>query len=289
MKLTRLALLLIALFSAALVPFAAQSLEKIPETNFTRETELDADGFQQFKPYEVKCEACRGRGTWDCAGCFKRDLPNCTECDGEKKAPCRLSAGENQLLDPLEELPCPYCSGSAWYDCAQCGGGSVIIETRAEGESTEKPCGACKKVGRYKCTVCKQKRKIPSIRVKKKSPTKAKLKDLRATREKLVPILAELEAFEPEGRASKSTKALEKMLAKPGKTLPPLKTMLPLLESVQKGLVKAGSGYQNFEERQNHQFRIFRDRSIYLVRHSIQVLDLCIARAEFNENVANSK
>jgi hypothetical protein len=289
MKSTYHLLLALVLFSGLAFAFAAQTLEKIPETNFTRETELDADGHQQFKAYDVKCEACRGRGTWDCRGCFKRELPDCSECGGTQKAPCRDCAGTGKLLDPLVELPCPYCRGSAWYDCALCAGGGEIIENRPDGESTRKPCGACKQVGRYPCVVCEGTRKLPSIRVKKKAPTEAKLKDLEAVREELLAVQAGLESFEPLGRAAKSAKELNKLLSKPSRTLPPLKDMQDLLETVEKGLVKAGSGYANFEERQDHHFRVFRDRSIYLVRHSIRVLDLCIARAEFNEGVGNTK
>ena len=289
MKLPQHLLFVLALVAGLALSLAAQTLEKIPETNFTREVELDADGRQQFKAFDVKCEPCRGRGTWDCRGCYKRELPNCSECDGTQKAPCRDCAGTGKLLDPLVELPCPYCSGSSWYDCALCAGGGEIIENRPNGESTRKPCGACKQVGRYPCIVCEGARKLPSIPVKKKAPVDAKLKDLRAVREELVAVQAQLEAFEPAGRAAKSAKELSKLLSKPSRTLPPLKDMQDLLETVEKGLVKAGSGYANFEERQDHQFRVFRDRSIYLVRHSIRVLDLCIARAEFNENVGSKK
>lgn len=286
MMLRRPTAVLLTLLALALAPFAAQTLEKIPEVNFTREVELDADGLQQFKPYDVKCEACRGRGVWDCRGCFKRDLPHCSECDGTAKAPCRECAGEGKLLDPLEELICPYCRGSAWYDCPLCAGGAQIIETRSNGDQQTVACGACKKVGRYPCVVCDQKRKIPSIRVKKKSPVDAKLKHMRPLREELLELQTALEAFEPEGRASDSLKRLAAIVKKPSKKLPPLKDMLELLETVEKGLVKAGSGYQDFEEKQDHHIRVFRDRSIYLVRHAVRVLDLCIARAEFNENAA---
>ncbi|HIG10299.1 MAG: hypothetical protein ABGY71_08205 [bacterium] len=276
------AVLCLALCAGSLC--AQKTLPKIPATDFTRATVVDDDGFQQFKEYSVKCEPCRGRGAWDCRGCEKVEMPGCLECDGKKKAPCRDCAGSGQLLDPLVALPCPYCAGSAWYRCAQCNGFAELSETRDE-NVTMVACGACKKRGRYECVVCDGKRKLPSIPIKRKPVLKAKLKDLLKTREKLIELLPRLEAFEPLGRAAKTSKALTALLKKPCKLLPPLKNMQELLETVQKGLVKAGSGYKNFEESQDHQFRLFRDRSIYLVRHSVRVLDLCIARAEFNAAV----
>ena len=79
------------------------------------------------------------------------------------------------------------------------------------------------------------------------------------------------------------------MLAKPSKTVPALKDMLALLEEVQKGLSRAGANYTNFVERQTFEYLSFRNRSIHLLRHDARVLDLCIERAEFNENVAKTK
>jgi hypothetical protein len=261
----------------------AQVLEKIPEVQIERDTELDAAGLRQFVPFEVKCPASQGRANFKCLGCDGVEMPHCTECDGTKLAPCRTCAGTGNLLDPLVEMVCPYCRGSAWYNCAQCNGFGSFGVNQADGSSVRQKCGSCKEQGRFACSVCGGTRKLPSVRVKKKAPTEAALKDLAATHAALAEVLAELETFEPVDRPAKSQKALEKLLAKPKKTLPPLGDMLELLEDVLKGLTKAGAGFQNYEERMDHQLRVFRDRSIYLLRYQLRVLDLCIERAEFNE------
>ncbi|MCB9915131.1 MAG: hypothetical protein H6828_08285 [Planctomycetes bacterium] len=291
MKSSTLLALVLAFLAAAFAAPVQQVLEKVPDVTFTRETEVDANGLQQFKPLSIECEACRGRGEWDCPVCKNSEAPrpDCVICGGDQKATCSACAGQKKVLDPLVELICPYCQGLAWYPCALCGGGGQIQEKNANGEKTLKPCGGCKSVGFFACTVCEGARKIPAVQVKKKPATEAKLKELQALREELHALDEALMPWEPANGWSKSFKSLEALLKKSGKALPPLKDMLPLLETVEKGQVKAGSGYQNFEENLDHQMRIFRNRSVYLVRHSVRVLDQCIARAEFNENAAAKK
>ena len=297
MKLRPLPALVLTLFALAGVTVAAQqTLEKIPEPDFVRETVIDDQGYQQFAPYDVKCEACRGLGTWTCAACEKREgLPACTVCGAEKgtpkeerKAPCRLCAGTRKLLDPLIELPCTHCQALAWYPCAQCGGAGVYYETRGE-HRTELPCRACDQKGYYPCNVCEQERKVPTYRFKRDLPTEAELDDLQEARGEVAGWLAELEVFEPLDRASKTQKAMEKMLARAKRDIPQLDAMLELLDEVQSGLSKVGAGYQNYEERQNFQFLIFRNRSVHLLRHDLRALDQCIQRAEYNEKVDEKK
>lgn len=285
MKIQTLSLPGLALLLLAALTFGRQTLEKIPEVDFERETELDEEGKQQFKAFDVRCETCQGLKIDTCRNCDKRDISDCMVCNDEKRVPCYVCTGEGKLLDPLVEMACPYCKASAWYACGQCAGVGFFYENLQDGSRIERPCGACKKVGGFECSVCEGERRIDTVRVKRELPTEADLDDLRDTREELAACLEELEPFEPKGRASKTTKALEKLLARPGRTYEPLGDMLDLLEEVQKGLVKAGSGYKNFEERQNHQFLVFRDRSVHLLRHQLRVLDLCIERAEFNEKV----
>lgn len=280
-------LTLFALFGLAL---SQQTLEKVPTIDFTRETEVDEQGFQQFKAFDVACEDCKGEGTTVCLGCKDRELPNCTECDGKKRATCRTCAGKKKLHDPLLHLTCTFCKGSGWYDCALCGGRGIITETNSnDSTSVEKPCGACKKAGRFVCTPCDGKRVLETIRIRKKPAMEASLDDLRETRTELEAIAKELEPFEPLERMSKTQKALETMLAKPSKTVPALKDMQVLLEEVQKGLARAGANYTNFLERQTFEYLTFRNRAVHLLRHDLRVLELCIQRAEFNENVAKTK
>ena len=266
-----------------------QTLEKIPATDFTRETEVDAAGLKQFKAFEAKCPNCEGQKEATCLGCEGRELPNCSECKGTKRAPCRMCAGKGALPDPLLQVVCMYCRGSSWYDCALCAGQGFFTETSAEGGSVDKPCGGCKKVGRYVCTVCEGGRLLDTQRIRKKPLMEATAAELREAREKLTAFEKELAVFEPLERAAKTSKALEALVAKPSKLVPQLADMLLLLEEVQKGLSRAGANYTNFGERQNFQFLTFRDRSVHLVRHDLRVIELCLERAEFNENVAKTK
>ncbi len=284
MTLNRLFIALVILLgSAALTP--AQILEKIPEVKIERELVVDEDGLKQWKPFEIKCEPCHGRGTHECLGCKDRDIPNCTECEGEKRGACRYCVGTGKLLDPIEAMVCAFCRGSGWYDCGQCGGSGKINESDGKGNDVTINCGACKKVGRYVCVVCEGERSIPSVRVKRGSPSEAEHDDILKMQETLGEILTYLEEFEPEGRASKVRKSLEKDLKKPAKAFKPVAGMLELMETVQKGIEKVGAKYTNFQSRLDHQCRVLRDRTIYTLRFQIRVLELCAARAEFNENV----
>lgn len=291
MKTAPLSALCAALLACAVAALAAaqQTLERIPTVDFQRPTQLDAAGLKQFQAFDVKCEPCHGIRQRECEGCKGRELPNCPECKGTKRAPCRTCAGVGKLPDPLLEHICTYCRGGTYYDCALCNGMGFFYENSPGGERIEKPCGGCRRAGSYPCNVCGGKRLVSTLRIKRKPPTEATLGELREARAELEGWMKELEAFEPEDRAARSIKTLERILARPGRALPPLKDMLALHDEVQKGLVRAGSGYQNFAERQDFQIMIFRNRSIHLLRHNLRVLELCIERAEFNEGVAKSK
>jgi hypothetical protein len=285
-----LTLAIVTLFVLLGLAVSQETLEKIPTVDFTRETEVDEKGLKQFKAYDVACEPCKGEGTTVCDGCRERDLPNCSECKGTKRATCRTCTGKKKLHDPLLHLTCTYCKGSGWYDCALCGGGGEIKETSSDGSpAVEKPCGSCKKVGRFVCTPCEGKGVLETVRFKKKPAMEASLAELRETRAELEEYMKELEPFEPLERASKTDKALEALLAKPSKLIPAIKGMLALQEEVQKGLSRAGANYTNFLERQRIEYLTFRNRTVHLMRHDARVLDLCIERAEFNENVAKTK
>ena len=57
------------------------------------------------------------------------------------------------------------------------------------------------------------------------------------------------------------------------------------LQVTQKGLTKAAAIYEQYDAKVLNVNYIFTDRSVYVIRHQLRVLDLCIARAEFNEKV----
>jgi len=264
-------------------PAAAQVREKIPEPTFERAHEEDDKGLQQWSEWEAPCPACSGRKVETCRTCDGRELPNCTECEGTKKAACRPCAGAGQLPDPLVEMLCTFCNASGWYACAQCAGGGWINVTQSNGDSERRNCGSCKKIGFFPCSVCKGKRLLPSVRVKRKAPALAKLKDLNSTRELLAQCLTGMQAFQPHERYSKSVKAFEALVKKPAKACVPLKDMVGLYELVQKNLSRVGTGFAGYPGSVAHHTLVFQDRSVYYLQYQLRVLDLCIKRAEFNE------
>ena len=283
MQLQRTALLLSIVFLTAAAPLPAQVRQKIPEVNFQREFELDDQGHRQWKRFEVGCGECRGAKVGACKGCKDREIPKCTECAGSKRAKCRTCSGTGAPPDPLVEVICPYCTGTGWFDCAQCVGAGHFKVGQQDGSTTTKKCGSCKEVGRFRCEPCKGKRRIPTVSVKRKPPTEAKLKDLREAREALAECEKKLLAMNFEERSSKIEKQLLASVKKASKLLPALRHMQKTLQVTQKGLTKAAAIYEQYDSKVLGVYYKFTDRSIYLIRHQLRVLDLCIARAEFNE------
>ncbi len=284
MKCSAVLFWLVAFLTLAAPAATAQSREKLPDPVVTRETAKDAKGLEQWKDVNPECPTCRKAKILECRGCKGANLPNCAECGGKKKAKCRTCAGTGRAPDPLKEMACIYCKGSAWYDCGLCGTDGIIQVK----DQDDVKCGCCKGKGFFACTVCKGKRRLPSVRVKRKDPGKAKLKDLSATQADLRAGLAALEAWEPSDTVSKNLKSLAALLAKPAKSLPPLKDMQKLLEQSLKGITRAGSMYQGYEANLSHQFLVFKDRSVYLIKYQLEVLALCIARLERNEKIKSA-
>ena len=284
MKCSACLLWLVAFLALAAPVSSGQSREKIPDPEFTRETVEDAKGLQQWKDINPECPTCRKAKILECLGCKGRNLPHCAECGGKKKAKCRTCAGTGRAPDPLKEMACIYCKGSAWYGCGLCGTDGIIQVK----EQDDVKCGSCKGKGFFPCTVCKGKRRLPSVRVKRKDPGKAKLKDLLATQAQLKAGLAALEAWEPNDTISKNLKSLAALLAKPAKSATPLKDMQKLLEESLKGITRAGSMYQDYEADLAHQFMLFKDRSVYLIKYQLKVLELCITRLEHNEKILSA-
>lgn len=283
-------ILIAALFSVA-PGTQERSLLKIPEQKLERELVADAEGLKQFAPYEVKCEACRGTGEWECLHCKRFDNKNetCMECEVTRKATCRLCAGNKVLHDPIEAIPCLFCTygfdqgGSGFVNCGLCQGGGELGVTDKDGNKTSQKCGSCKGEGRFPCAVCDGSRIIPTVKVKKKPATEAKAKDLHKVRDGLAAVLVEFEGFEPIARSGKNDKKIEGFIKKHKKTFPPLSGMFESLETIAGGQTKAGAGFAAYEQNLVHTYKVFRDKTIYLLRHQLLVLDACIERAEFNE------
>lgn len=271
---------LILAVSAA--PSAAQVRERLPEPSVERAWVEDEEGLRQWAEYDETCPECRGARIRPCQGCAGRGLSACSECDGTEKAKCRSCAGTGKLPDPLVELPCIFCKGGGWYHCPLCNArgyyGIKDVKRKIK-------CGSCKTTGFHACAACEGTRRLPVVVVKRKGPGEAKLKDLLATRELLQPCLVEMDAFEPAERPGKSDKALSKILAKPARQLEALAGMQDMLETVVKGLTKAGANLQSYEANVTHQYLVFKDRTLFLLKHQVLLLDLCIERAEHNEQV----
>jgi hypothetical protein len=280
--------LLLLLLLALLAPLApAQTRERIPPPDFVRETVVDEAGLQQWKPYEVKCEPCRGLGEHECLGCKGNEsmMPECTECDGTRRSVCRTCAGKKTLPDPLVELGCPFCKGSGWFNCGQCNGVGKFFQTDQAGNRTEMVCRGCDTKGRYECPGCEGTRRCPTVRIKKKQPGEAKLKDLQKLRVDLAKALEAFEELEPLDTGAKSLKLFEETAKPFGKKIPEVKSAAELLDTVLGGLRKVGSGYQGYEAKNTFQFLLIKDRTVFLLQHDLRAVDQAISREEHNASV----
>lgn len=269
----------------------AQTRERIAPPEFEREVVVDDAGLQQWAEYKVKCEPCGGRGKDTCQGCKGAEeiYPNCTECKGKRTAPCRTCGGAKILPDPLVEMSCPFCKGSGWYDCGQCRGPGSYFTTDQEGNREDIVCRACDKKGRYKCIPCNGKRLLPTVRLKKKLPGKAKGKDLIKIRESLRECLKQVTEFEPAKRASKTIKLYEAEVKTYFKKLPAMKSSAELLTIVIKGVRKVGDAYEGFEAKNTFQILLMKDRTVYMLQRNLRALDQSIARVEHNASVLADK
>jgi hypothetical protein len=275
-----------------LAPLAtAQTRERIPPPEFVREVVVDEDGLQQWKAFVVKCEPCQGLGKHECLGCKGAEeiMANCTECDGERRSVCRTCAGEKILPDLLIEMACPFCKGSGWYNCGLCGGPGMFFTKDQNGNREELVCRACDKKGRYKCAPCGGKRRIATVRIKKKHPGEAKLKDLVEIRKDVQKCLDAFIAYEPLDRGAKSFDLFEETASPFKKKLPSVQAAVELLESTLKGIRKVGAGYQDYEAKNTFQILLMKDRTVYKLQHDLRALDQSIAREEHNALVLADK
>jgi len=275
-------LLLLALGTTA---FAAQTREKIPDHNFERETVIDDAGLQQWAPWDVPCPQCKAVKEIPCYVCGDTAREHCIICGGDQKSVCIMCTGTARVPDPVVEVACPYCRGIGVYPCAQCWGAGSFPVGQADGSTKVEKCRGCKELGGFDCLPCEGTRLLPAIKIKKKLISEAKLKDVVKLREDLVRALAAFEAFEHEKNGRKTEKAFGKLVKKHSKSLPLLKEMFVLFEEMHKAYSKSAAGYEGYEKKLTKQFFLFEDRTIWLLRHQILLLDKEIARAEFNAAV----
>jgi hypothetical protein len=272
--------LALALASAlALAAALPQTRPKIPPPDFTRETEADAAGQLQWKPFDVECPHCKGAKSHVCENCKEAAVPVCQECDGSKRATCRVCGGVGKLPDPLVELACPICEGSSWYRCGLCNSFGYL---EVDGKKTN--CGACKQKGLLACVACGGRRRVDTVRVGRDHVGLASLKELQALLPKLREAQEALAAFEPDPNPSKSAKAFAKTFDPIKRELAAAKDLQEMLDVVLKGIKSYGAGYTGYEDRLVHQFLVFKDRAVFLLQHQVRAAEQALARAEANES-----
>ena len=60
---------------------------------------------------------------------------------------------------------------------------------------------------------------------------------------------------------------------------------MEMLETVAGGLDKAGAGFANYEPNLIHVYSLYRNKTIFMLRHQIMVLDAHIKRTTHNDAV----
>ena len=70
--------------------------------------------------------------------------------------------------------------------------------------------------------------------------------------------------------------------------VPPLKKAKPMIKTIQRGVAK-GDGFVDNDQRRAQAFNRFRIYNQLYLKHQLQVIELCIKRAEFNNNLTGKK
>ncbi len=270
-----------------LAALPAQRGEKFTDPQVKREVVKDENGLQQWAPFKAQnCATCRGLKVHKCKHCDEVERgKTCFECKWTKKSPCRACGGQGRTPDPLLWVVCPGCHGAGCFPCDRClNEGSFLIRG---GSKKGAKCNACKALGAFKCQICKGKRLIPGPGLKP-NVGEASLKDLVAAKQKIGQTLTLLQTFSPTGNTSKDLKAYGKALAPASKVLPPLKKAKPMIKTIQRGVAK-GDGFVDNDQRRAQAFNRFRIYNQLYLKHQLQVIELCIKRAEFNDNLTGKK
>lgn len=253
-----------------------------------RETVLDDQGLQQWAPFKAqRCPKCHGQKLIECEFCKRLDSGDgCPQCEGDRKAPCNECFGTGTTWDPLELMPCACCAGMGMLPCGGCGSkGTHMVEG---GGDKPKKCDACRGDRVFECHVCDGARHIPLV-TPKKDVREDPLEDLRETRQTVEAVRAELADWKGEDRSTKAVQSFEKVLKPIRKELPAVKDIAKTMKEVLKGLDKARGWVGTTQKIADTQAE-FRDRTIWMLDHTMLVLDRCIQRAEANQAVlANEK
>lgn len=266
----------------------AQHGEKFVVPQVKRAVVTDDSGLQQWAEFAPQnCPTCRGLKIHKCKHCDGLErAKSCLECDWKRQSPCRTCGGHGQIQDPLLLAVCPGCHGAGCFPCNFCHNEGT---QPVQGGSKKKPakCLCCKAQGGFKCEVCRGKRLVEGPALKP-SVGEASLKDLDSAKKKIAETLTALAAFRPTNKTSKDLKAYAKALAPARRVLPLLRKCQSMINTIQKGLSK-GDLYVDNDKRKAEAFDRFRIYNELYLKHQQQVIDLCIKRQEFNENVMAKK
>lgn len=243
-------------------------------------TETDAKGLKQWGEYQQNCPACKAKKILECRNCKHLETPKiCPECNVTRKAPCHYCAGTGKLGDPLKVAPCPGCQGHSVFLCHMCGNKGRIMITGG-GKKGEK-CNVCKGNGGRACSVCSGKRLVPSMFKGKIGSTD--LKKLRKAQVTLEKLIKDVVKFVAVGQSRVDRKKFASLFKKAKSDMPVLKKFLVQMEQVSKGLDQPR--FKGNSKTQVDSMDRTRRYLLHYLLHQRAVLDLCIKRAEFNQQV----
>lgn len=280
--------LAVVLGNVAAAQKKSEFLVPIPE-KLERATKADAQGLLQFVEHKAeRCPNCKGRQVMVCLHCERFDEGDCDlcpECKNSKEATCRICAGTGETVDILQRAPCPTCFGAGLTTCFVCGGrGKFPVQG---GGDRKQKCGCCDGVGGYPCATCGGKRfvDLPAL---KPSVVEAKAADVKKAIDAIDAVAAELEKFASSGDGRKDGKALVKVTSAGGRYLPVLKRVHKHFEDAAKKQAK-GAVWTHYKDSVTSDAASMKQALTYYLAHQKRVLQLCLARAEHNEQVLAGK
>ncbi len=278
-------LALFALLCSLSAPLSAQGARYLIPERIERATEQGEDGKQAWAKWPApECGSCKGTGKSVCATCarFPKEATDCPECgrkDPKHLAACRACAGKGKIADPLDQVPCAGCMGSAMFLCTVCGGGGQLKVGAAKRWSK---CPACRGDGKFACGACNGERVMTSLALKP-SLRDAELDALQKAMQAVDKSMALFGKFTPTGgtKARKSVKELGKAYDAMKKFHPAFKDMSKATKNYM-GKIFAGAQFQGHAENEANTMNVLKSNAEYYLKHQKRMLELAIKRAELN-------